>query len=151
MLQGGGVGSGYRGCTEQCKQGRCSLPGKGCSCQWVEGGLRKQQNKVTASLTCTEPLLHHAHVENETSSNPNPPHPTLDAVLQIKSAYVLLAQPSNVVGVHLIHIPGTNSYLFMERPSGYHPTMKPPVPANLIAGKGVGLVWAACSVPECWL
>jgi hypothetical protein len=26
-----------------------------------------------------------------------------------------------VVAVHLVHIPGTDRYLFMERPSGYHP------------------------------
>jgi len=37
------------------------------------------------------------------------------------SAYQLLPQLANLVAVHLIHVPGTDSYLFMERPSGYHP------------------------------
>lgn len=26
-----------------------------------------------------------------------------------------------LVAVHMVHIPGTNKFLFMERPSGYHP------------------------------
>lgn len=26
-----------------------------------------------------------------------------------------------VVAVHLVHLPGTNTYFYMERPSGYHP------------------------------
>jgi hypothetical protein len=38
----------------------------------------------------------------------------------MQSNYVEITQ-SNVVAVHLIHIPGTDTYLYMERPSGYHP------------------------------
>ncbi len=36
---------------------------------------------------------------------------------------------SNVVAVHMVHVPGSDKYLFMERPSGYHPFDK-----NYIAG-----------------
>jgi hypothetical protein len=25
------------------------------------------------------------------------------------------------VAVHIAHVPGTDTYLYMERPSGYHP------------------------------
>ena len=37
------------------------------------------------------------------------------------SLYELLPEVGQVVAVHLIHIPGTDRYLYMERPSGYHP------------------------------
>ncbi len=40
---------------------------------------------------------------------------------QTKSVYEVLRQVGNVVAVHLVHIPGTDKYLYMERPSGYHP------------------------------
>jgi hypothetical protein len=39
----------------------------------------------------------------------------------IPSMYDILAQESNVVAVHLAHVPGTDTYLYEERPSGYHP------------------------------
>ncbi|KAG1677741.1 hypothetical protein FOA52_001053 [Chlamydomonas sp. UWO 241] len=37
------------------------------------------------------------------------------------SAYTQLPELSNVVAVHMVHIPGTEKYLYMERPSGWHP------------------------------
>lgn len=45
----------------------------------------------------------------------------LQAPQQLDSAYELLPELSMVVAVHLAHIPGTDRYLYMERPSGYHP------------------------------
>ncbi len=39
----------------------------------------------------------------------------------IQSSYEVLAQKSNVVAVHLANSPGTTTYLYEERPSGYHP------------------------------
>mmetsp|Transcript_2810 Transcript_2810/g.4835 ORF Transcript_2810/g.4835 Transcript_2810/m.4835 type:complete len:655 (-) Transcript_2810:823-2787(-) len=53
---------------------------------------------------------------------------------QINSAYEILPVLTNIVAVHLSQVPGSNTYLYMERPSGYHPNMSPPIPGNLIAG-----------------
>lgn len=79
------------------------------------------------SLACTLPCI--------TAGPPSPPvvsaqepdmGPTgtpapLQAPQQLDSAYELLPELSMVVAVHLAHIPGTDRYLYMERPSGYHP------------------------------
>ena len=59
--------------------------------------------------------------------SPSPPSAPVAAAADyivtsdISSVYVLTAQPSEVVAVHLVHLPGTDTYFYMERPSGYHP------------------------------
>jgi hypothetical protein len=61
------------------------------------------------------------------------------------SLYELLPQKSEVVAVHLVHLPGTDSYFYMERPSGYHPDG-----SHNIAGSFdlVSRVWTHLNSPD---
>lgn len=38
-------------------------------------------------------------------------------LVQVQGKYEVLAQESDVVGVHLAHVPNTDKFLYMERPS----------------------------------
>ncbi|KAG1655303.1 hypothetical protein FOA52_007960 [Chlamydomonas sp. UWO 241] len=46
-------------------------------------------------------------------------------VIPATGEYTLLPFLSNVVGVHLVHIPGTNKYLYLEAPTNEHPDGQP--------------------------
>ncbi len=50
---------------------------------------------------------------------PRPPYAPAPPATQV-GRYEVVGL-SMVIAVHLVHVPGTDSYLFMERPSGYHP------------------------------
>ncbi|KAG1679121.1 hypothetical protein FOA52_000476 [Chlamydomonas sp. UWO 241] len=64
-------------------------------------------------------------------SPPRPPRPPMTPLAKSSvpyaplnpgpSAFQMLKEQSMVVAVHMVHIPGTDKYLYMERPSGYHP------------------------------
>lgn len=53
--------------------------------------------------------------------SPTPPPPVAFNVSTLQSQYELLPELSMLVAVHLAAVPGTDKFLYMERPSGYHP------------------------------
>ncbi|GAX79179.1 hypothetical protein CEUSTIGMA_g6619.t1 [Chlamydomonas eustigma] len=104
--------------------------------------------KASESSITSPPPATAVHAPPPKAKTPPPhpfPAPPTPLEVNLTSAYEILPQKSEVVAVHMVHIPGTDTYLYMERPSGYHPDG-----SHNIAGSFdlVSRVWTHLSTPS---